>query len=56
MFFFTLFFRMCANAKTLTRDADGKCDRASQAFIAALEGITGPPDYSILKAHPQSKG
>jgi hypothetical protein len=50
MFFFRLFFRLCANAKSMTQEGDGKCDRACQALILALEGITGPPDYSVLRA------
>lgn len=49
MFFFNLWFRLWANAKTLTKDADGECDRAAQAFIAAMEDIAGPPDYSKLR-------
>lgn len=54
IFFFNLFSGIYANAKILQRDADGKCDRATQALVTALEEITGPPNYSIL--HPQSKG
>jgi hypothetical protein len=49
MFFSHLFFNLHANAKKLTREADGKCDRAAQAFIAAIEAATGPPDYSTFR-------
>jgi hypothetical protein len=36
MFFFRLFFKLNAYAKTLARESDGKCDRAYHAFISAI--------------------
>jgi hypothetical protein len=40
IFFHSLFFHLCAKAKVLAREADGKCDRAYEAILSAITEVS----------------
>lgn len=51
MFFFHLFSEWTGAAKRLARDANGKCDRALQAVVTAIESSMNHsnPDYNLFQ-------
>lgn len=40
IYFNSLFFHLCAKAKVLARESDGKCDRAYQAILSAIADVS----------------